>query len=118
MPTLHIHSNIPQDDLSLGQFTGKATELLSKTLGKNTSYIQVIYTRSMIIFGNQAGPSALVELRSVGLTHAQADSLVAPLSRLVERYLGAPPPTTYLHFHPLDRSLCAWNGRPLENPTR
>ncbi len=113
MPTLHIHSNIPPDEDSFTDFTAKATELLSGVLEKNASFIQVVYTRSMIEFGNQPGPSAFVELTSVDLQQRQVEELVEPLSKLLERNLGFLPPTTYIHFHALDRKHCVWNGRKL-----
>ena len=113
MPTLHIHSNIPPEESSFVEFTAKVTEMLSGILNKNASFIQVVYTRSMMEFGNQPGPSALVELTSVDLQQKQINELVEPLSKLLERNLGFLPPTTYIQFHTLGRKHCVWNGRML-----
>jgi len=113
MPTLHIYSNVPPDETSFSDFTSKATELLSKVLEKNTSYIQVIYTRSMVRFGDSSGPSALVELTSIELQQKQIEALVEPLSKLLQRTLSIIPPTTYIHFFDLSRKRCVWNGRML-----
>ena len=114
MPTLHLHTNIPQDETSFAEFAAKATELLSKALKKNASYTQVVHTPSMVVFGAQPGPSAVVNLYSAGLTQEQIDGLIAPLSRLLERHIGAPPPATYIHFHSTERARSAWNGRTLK----
>jgi|GEM_PF-6990744 len=116
MPILHIHSNIPQDDTSLSEFSGKIVELLSKTLRKNSSYIQVLYTYTKIVFGSQKGPSALVELRAPTISQKQVDNLIPSISKLVERYIGAPAPSTYIIFQEIDRTKWVWNGRPLDVP--
>ena len=113
MPTLHLTCNIDQDKTSFDELVSKATELLTKTLNKSNSYIQIIYTVSLIEFGQQSGPSAKVDLYSIDLTQEQAQAIVEPLSKLIARFVGAPPPRTYINFHPLHRSLCAWNGRML-----
>ena len=114
MPTLHLLSNIPQDEISFSEFSAKVTELFSKILEKNASYTQVVHTPSKVVFGAQSGPSAFVNLYSAGLTQKQIDALIPPLSRLLERFIGAPPPATYIHFHSTERARCAWNGRTLK----
>tara|TARA_R100000027_G_scaffold43940_1_gene33036 strand:- start:1162 stop:1518 length:357 start_codon:yes stop_codon:yes gene_type:complete len=111
MAILHINSNIPQDDTSFAEFSEKVTQLLSDELQKNNSFIQVIYTRSQILFGSQSGPSSLVTLSSSGIRQYQIDSLIGPLSKLLERLIGSPPPTTYIRFEDIDRAKTAWNGR-------
>lgn len=113
MPTLHITCNIDQDKTSFDELVVKATELLVKVLEKPSSYVQIIYTVSLIEFGKQSGPSAKVDLYSIDLTKKQADTIVEPLSKIISRYVGAPPPRTYINFLPLQRSMCAWNGRML-----
>jgi len=113
MPTLHITCNIDQDKTSFDELVAKASELLSKALDKPTSYIQIIYTVSLIEFGQQSGPSAKVDLYSISLTREQAHAIVEPLTRLISRLVGAPPPRTYINFFPLERNMCAWNGRML-----
>ncbi len=111
MAILHINSNIPQDETSFAELSAKVTELLAKTLKKNNSYIQVIYSRSQISFGNQSGASSLVTLSCPGLTSENIESLVTPLSKLLERLIGTPPPTTYIRFETMDTNKTAWNGR-------
>lgn len=111
MTVLQINSNIPQDERSFGEFSAKATEMLSKSLKKNSSYIQIIYNRALISFGNQTGASTLVTLSCPDITQEQIEDLVGPLSKLLERLIGATPPTTYIRFEDLERSSTAWNGR-------
>lgn len=113
MPTLQITCNIDQDKTSFDEMVSKSTELLSKTLNKPTSYIQIIYNFALIEFGKQSGPSARIDLHSAGLTQEEAAQLVEPLSKIISRFVGAPPPRTYINFYPVDRTMCAWNGRML-----
>lgn len=113
MITLHIYCNVPPEEGSFGEFTAKAGELLADKLNKNASFVQVLYTRSSVRFGNQSGVSALIEITTTELQQQQIDSLLEPLSKLLERSLGLIPPTTHIHFLELERSRCVWNGRVL-----
>ncbi|MBC2603322.1 phenylpyruvate tautomerase MIF-related protein [Puniceicoccus vermicola] len=111
MSILHIHSNIPQDETSFAEFSIKVTELLSKTLNRNSSFIQIVYCYSQIALGNQTGPSTLVTLSSPDISREQIKSLTPPLSKMLERLIGSPPPTTYIRFENMDPTKTAWNGR-------
>lgn len=111
MSILHITSNIPQDETSFAEFATKVTELISKILDQNSSFIQIIYTESQIIFGDQPGPSTLVNLSSPHLSRETMEKITPPLSKLLERLISSPPPTTYIRFDNIDTRKTVWNGR-------
>jgi len=113
MVILQINSNIPQDDKSFADFSAKATEVLARTLNKNSSFIQVIYTDAKVAFGNQNIPSSLVTLTSADLLDDDIATLLPILSKLLERLIGSPPPTTYIRFERMNRAQTAWTGRSL-----
>jgi len=113
MVILQINCNIPQDETSFRDFSGKVTEMLSETLDVNSSFVQIIYNYSQSTFGNQEGPSTLVTLSKNDFNRSEVEAVTSPLSKLLERLIGSPPATTFIQFQSLTDSEIVWNGRPL-----
>ena len=62
-------------------------------------------------FGGEAGNSALVELRSLGLPEDMARELSAGICGMLEGELGVPAERVFINFFDFPRPMWGWDGK-------
>lgn len=111
MPLLRIQTNqaVAADRRSalLPALTDTVAELLAKPPG----YVQVVLeTEVPMAFGGTTEPTALAELRSLGLPDAAPKAISARLCELFQEELGVPPDRTFVVCADHPRTHWGWNG--------
>ncbi len=111
MPYLKINTNTPINDEKSSPLMAEMSQLMAKETGKPERYVMVELASSKpMLFGGSDQPLAYLECKSIGLSGAQARSLSASLSRLLEKELSIPPDRVYIEFSNCPAELWGWNG--------
>ncbi|MCW8964848.1 MAG: phenylpyruvate tautomerase MIF-related protein [Gammaproteobacteria bacterium] len=97
MPLLTLNTNQPLDDKT--GLCQKLSRHTAEMLGKPESYVMVIVRddQSMIFAGTDE-PTALLELKSLGLPEDQTTGLSDSLCTLVNGLLNIPTSRIYIEF--------------------
>lgn len=111
MPLLRIQTNQAvapeQRDALLTALTRTVAELLAKP----PAYVQVVLeTEVAMAFGGTTEPTALAELRSLGLPHEAPKAISARLCTLFQEELRVPPDRTFIVCADHPRTHWGWNG--------
>ncbi len=111
MPLLKIETNVSIDHERQTALLKRASETVAEILGKPERYVMVILEsdRPMLFAGEEA-PTAMLQLKSLGMPESRTGEFSAALCRLVEEQLGIDPDRTYIEFSGPARHLWGWNG--------
>lgn len=109
MPYLSVQTNVPVDDeAGLMQRLSTAT---AELLGKPESYVMVhIQAGASLCFAGSHEPAAYVQLKSLGLPHAQSAAYSAAISSSLHSELGIDAARIYIEFSSPERHMWGWNG--------
>lgn len=111
MPYLKLKTNAAIADEKSSSLLAEMSQLISKETGKPERYVMVELTGGKpMLFGGSDRPLAYLECKSIGLTGAQARSLSASLSRLLEKEMAIPPDRVYIEFCNCPAEFWGWNG--------
>ncbi len=109
MPVLKVQTNAGIVDKEA--FMKEATALLSRVLRKPPQYIMIIpEPGTYMMFGENTGPAAFVELKSIGLPEEETADISAELCTFLENSLDVPQDRIYIEFSNAERHLFGWNG--------
>ena len=112
MPLLTIETNISLDDQDAQALCSKASAQAAKLLGKPESYVLIaIRPGSIMSFGGNDSPCAMVELKSLGLPEQLTVSFSESLCEFISAETGIPGSRIYIQFSNPERHMWGWNGR-------
>jgi len=109
MPLLSLETN---QNLSGKQdaFLQSASLAVAKLLGKPEQYVMVrLRHNSAIRFAGSDEPTALLELKSLGLPEQDTVKFSQALCELVEKELGIAANRIYIEFSNPERHMWGWN---------
>lgn len=110
MPLLSIETN---QEFSGEQdaFLQAASLTVAKLLGKPEQYVMVrLRYNSAIRFAGSNSPTALLELKSLGLPEQNTTVYSQALCKLIEKELGIPSDRVYIEFSNPERHMWGWNN--------
>ena len=111
MPLLKVQTNQTVEAGRRTELLGELTAVIAETLGKPPGYVQVVLETGVpMAFGGTTEPTALAELRSLGLPDAAPRALSARLGAVLERALGVPTARMFLVCADHPRAHWGWNG--------
>ena len=111
MPLLEIRTSNDLFESVREKILRDASALVATTLGKSEASVMVTIQSAHNLFGGESGPSAFIELKSVGGLDPQTSARVAAgMCQLMETEADIPTTRVYLHFVELERSQWGWNG--------
>lgn len=109
MPCLLLHTNIEITDKE--SFLRHCSAEVADALCKPEAYVMIELTdnKAMLFAGSDA-PLAFVELKSLGLSCEQTNSLSAKLCAMIQAELGIDPSRIYIEFAAPERAMFGFNG--------
>ena len=111
MPYLKIQTNQEIDKSVQTTLLKKASATVSAQLGKPVDYIMVaIDPPRPMMFAGSDGPTAYLELKSIGLSPANTTDFSAALCSLISDELSIDKDRIYIEFTNSERSMWGWNG--------
>ena len=112
MPYLRFQSNVHAAEVDgLGPLLSAR---LAELLGKPEAYVMVSLIPSQtMLFAGSDEPCAMIEIKGIGLTEAQAKSCTAALCELVAASTSIPAARTFVQFTDVSRTMWGINGETL-----
>ena len=111
MPYLKIQTNKVLDESAQNALLKKASATVSAQLGKPVDYIMVaIDPPRPMMFAGSDGPTAYLELKSIGLSQANTTDFSAALCNLIADELSIDKDRVYIEFANSERNMWGWNG--------
>ena len=115
MPSLKIQTNVELPAGKRKPVLRAASALVAEMLGKPEAYVMVILEHNPdMLFAEDLGPLAALELKSIGLPGERTRELSASLCGFVEEQLGVPRNRIYIEFSDAARNMWGWNGGTFE----
>ncbi|MBR89853.1 MAG: hypothetical protein CMO66_01075 [Verrucomicrobiales bacterium] len=112
MPLLKIQVSEEVSSEKVEVLLERGTDLVVDLMGKPRGVVQVVVEPGMAMaFGGEAGNSALVELRSLGLPEDMARELSAGICGMLEGELGVPAERVFITFFDFPRPMWGWDGK-------
>jgi len=109
MPVLSLHTNIAIKDKET--LLKDASTMVSSALGKPEGYVMIrLSDNETMSFAGTTEPLAYVELKSLGLSSDQTNSLSVTICIFIEQQLGIDPARTYIEFASPERAMFGWNS--------
>jgi len=109
MPLLSIETNLDLSDKQ-DAFLQTASLTVAKLLGKPEQYVMVrLQHTTAMRFAGSDKPTALLELKSLGLPEKNTSELSRALCKLIEKELGIPANRIYIEFSNPERHMWGWN---------
>ncbi len=92
---------------------------VAETLRKSESVVCVSIRDAAMLFGGASGPSAFVEVRSIGGLDANTNTVLSRrLCELLEREAEVPPDRVFLNFVEVEREDWGWNATTMPQSSR
>ena len=111
MPMLMVQTNVEVAAEERGGLLAGLSARVAELLGKPESYVMVaLEAGTPMLFGGSDGPTAYLELKSLGLPEERAQEFSAALCGEIERLLGIPPGRVYIEMSGHPRHLWGFNG--------
>ncbi len=109
MPLLTIDTNQNFSDKQ-DALLQTASLTVAKLLGKPEQYVMVrLRYNSAMRFAGSDSPTALLELKSLGLPEQNTTVYSQTLCKLIEKELGIPSDRVYIEFSNPERHMWGWN---------
>jgi phenylpyruvate tautomerase PptA (4-oxalocrotonate tautomerase family) len=111
MPYIKLRTNQSISKEQAPELLTQLSQLMAKETGKPERYVMIELDgdREMIFSGNNE-PLAYVECKSIGLNNAQAKSLSASISQILETDLKISADRIYIEFSNCPAEFWGWNG--------
>ncbi len=111
MPYIKLRTNQSISKEQSPELLTQLSQLMAKETGKPERYVMIELDgdREMIFSGNSE-PLAYVECKSIGLSSAQAKSLSASISQILETRLQITSDRVYIEFSNCPAEFWGWNG--------
>jgi phenylpyruvate tautomerase len=114
MPYLSIHTNSSLSDDQQSPLLNAASKIVASELNKPESYVMVslVHTEQMK-FAGEDGPSAFLQLSSIGVPESQRNPLVSALTKLVAETFKIKPDRIFVVLADVQARFWGWNGATL-----
>jgi phenylpyruvate tautomerase len=114
MPYLSIHTNSSLSDDLQSALLNAASKIVASELNKPESYVMVslVHTQKMK-FAGEDGPSAFLQLSSIGVPESQRNPLVSVLTKLVAETFKIKPDRIFVVLADVQARFWGWNGATL-----
>lgn len=111
MPYLNIQTNQTLTPESEEKLLRESSRLVAEGLGKNEEFMMVsVKADTPMIFGGKPGPTAFLELKSIGIPGEKTKDICRQLCDLVYTVADIPPERVYVKFNDVQRSMWGWKG--------
>jgi phenylpyruvate tautomerase PptA (4-oxalocrotonate tautomerase family) len=114
MPLIQLDTSCDLSDQNKRQAVVKAlSRIAAEGIGKPEQYVMAcIHDNTPMMMSGQAGPCALVTVKSIGgLSKAVNQIVAAQVSQMLQKELAIPQNRVYLTFEELAGTNWAWNGK-------
>jgi phenylpyruvate tautomerase len=114
MPLIQVDTSCNLSDQNKKQSVVKAlSHLAAEAMGKPEQYVMAcIHDNVVMSMSGQAGPCALVTVRSIGgLSKTVNQNVAAQVGQMLQKELAIPPNRIYLTFEDIAPTHWAWNGK-------
>ncbi|GHC11710.1 phenylpyruvate tautomerase MIF-related protein [Cerasicoccus arenae] len=111
MPYLNIQTNQSISPESQDKLLRDSSRIVANGLGKSEEFMMVsIKDETPMMFGGQPGPTAFLEIKSVGIPGGKTKDICRALCDLVYSVAEIPPERVYVKFNDVQRSMWGWKG--------
>ncbi|WP_309381720.1 phenylpyruvate tautomerase MIF-related protein [Cerasicoccus frondis] len=111
MPYLNIQTNQSLSPESLEKLLAGSSKLVAEGLGKSEEFMMVsVKDNTPMIFGGKPGPTAFLEIKSIGIPANKTKEICRLLCELVKSVADIPPERVYVKFNDVQRSMWGWKG--------
>ena len=111
MPYVHLQTNAELDKGAAVTFAQKLSAFAARAVGKPEQYVQTVVSPGLAMaHGGDTGPTAFVDLKSIGLAENKCPALSQAVCDFLEKELGIPPSRVYIQFTDLAGARFGWNG--------
>ncbi|WP_269543203.1 phenylpyruvate tautomerase MIF-related protein [Cerasicoccus fimbriatus] len=111
MPYLNIQTNQTLSDDYREKLLVESSKLVAEGLGKSEEFMMVsIKDDTPMLFGGKSGPTAFLEIKSVGIPANKTKDICQQLCELVHSVASIPPERIYVKFNDVQRSMWGWKG--------
>jgi phenylpyruvate tautomerase len=112
MPLLKIQTNATIDNQKRQPLLKNVSQRIAGALNKPEQYMMVSLEADLpMMFAGTSEPTALVELKGIGLPTAKTAELSRLLCEWIESELGIAQRRIYINFADIPASLWGWNGQ-------
>ena len=114
MPLIQVDTSCELSDQNKKQSVVKAlSHLAAEAMGKPEQYVMAcIHDNVAMSMSGQAGPCALVTVRSIGgLSKTVNQNVAAQVGQMLQKELAIPQNRIYLTFEDIAPTHWAWNGK-------
>lgn len=111
MPYLNIQTNQAISPEAQESLLSGSSRIVSEGLGKSEEFMMVsIKDEIPMIFGGKPGPTAFLEIKSIGIAGDKTKEICRQLCELVHTVADIPPERVYVKFNDVQRSMWGWKG--------
>jgi len=114
MPLIQLDTSCDLSSADKKQALAKTlSRLAAEGIGKPEQYVMAcVHDNVAMTMSGDAGPSALVTVKSIGgLSKSVNQTVAAQVSQSLQKELAIPPSRIYLTFEELAATHWAWNGK-------
>jgi phenylpyruvate tautomerase len=112
MPYLNIQTNVSPIERVRTALLKEGAALVSQSLGKPEKFTMGAFSGPIgMVFDQNDGAAAFVEVKGLELTPEKAAALAGPLAELVGERLGVEADRVYVVFTDVPRGMWAWNNK-------
>lgn len=114
MPLIQLDTSCDLSDSDKKEGLARTlSKLAAEGIGKPEQYVMAcVHDKVAIIMAGDAGPAALVTVKSIGgLGKSVNQVLAVHVSEVLQKELAIPPDRVYLTFEELTAINWAWNGK-------
>lgn len=112
MPYLRIETNADAGESEKQAMLKELSELLAAELGKPEKYVMVHWHHCPdLIFSGSCERAAFMDLKSIGLTPGQAQSLSGKLTHYMTGHAGLKADRMYIRFENALAEYWGWDGK-------
>ncbi|KPA17258.1 Macrophage migration inhibitory factor [Candidatus Magnetomorum sp. HK-1] len=109
MPYLNIETNQKIKDETI---LSEVSAFMARLLNKPENYIMISITdQKTMMFAGKADPTALIQLKSIGLSTEQCKEIAPKMNTFFESLLSVSGDRIYIDMIDIDRQMFAWNGK-------
>lgn len=112
MPYFSIETNSSINDSDQIKLSKEASAFVAQLLGKPESYVMTaVKPIAAMSFAGSNQPTALIEVKSLGLPVDQCSKMAGKICAFVHDQLGIPADRVFIDFKDLKREMFALNGK-------
>ena len=112
MPLIRLTTSVAPPAETVQTVLASLSKIAAETIGKPEQYVMAAAGTGPMLMSGQAGPAALVEVRSIGGLNPKVNQQITrKVCALLEQSLGVPPERVFLNFTEVPPSDWGWRGK-------